>query len=287
MRAVGLSERRACELAGLCRTTNRYRKRTPEDGELRKRLQTLAELNPRYGSPRLSVLIRREFGAINHKRVERLYGEEALQLPRRRRRKRGKRSAPLPVPKEPNQRWSMDFMSDSLSDGRRFRTLEIVDDFTRECVGIEVDTSFRGSRVAQVCERISAERALPEAIVADNGPEFTSKAFLAWCESRGVRMHFIDPGKPTQNAFIESFNGKFRDECLNEHWFLSLSHARHLIEEWRRKYNEERPHSSLGYLTPRAFRQAYEAGKLLRDASDESRVDPFSASLRGSAHGCR
>ena len=235
---------------------------------------------PRYGSPRLAILIRREFGTINHKRVERLYAEEGLQLPRRRKRKHrgmGLRKS-ICAPKEPNQRWSMDFMADSLCDGRRFRTLNIIDDFSRECIAIEVDTSIPGKRVARVLESIGCSRRLPETIIVDNGPEFTSTAFLSWCESKGVGLHFIDPGKPVQNAHIESFNGKMRDECLNEHWFLDLDHARSIIGTFGREYNEERPHSSLGYLTPSAFRVAFEdrteelsaTVPPLRAASDES-----------------
>ncbi|MFP5212287.1 MAG: IS3 family transposase, partial [Acidobacteriota bacterium] len=229
-----------------------------EESTARERLRSLAVERPRYGSPRLTVLLRREFGSVNHKRVERLYREEGLQLPRRRKRARSERKSPLGAPEGPNQRWSMDFKSDSLSDGRRFRTLNIVDDFTRECVAIEVDTSLSGARVVRVLDSIGKERGFPQVIVSDNGPEFTSRALLGWCESTGVRMHFIDPGKPVQNAFIESFNGKFRDECLNEHWFLNLPHAPDLIGGWRKEYNEDRPHSSLGYLTPQAFRQAFE-----------------------------
>lgn len=260
MKEIGLSERKACNLVGLCRTTQRYKRRRKPDGELRERLRELAKQWPRYGSPRLGVLIRREFGPINRKRIERIYREEELQLPRRRKRKRigSAMRAPLGKPVEPNQRWSMDFTADSLSNGRRFRTLNIVDDFSRECLCIEVDTSLTGKRVARVLECIATERPLPEVIMVDNGPEFTSKAFLTWCESRGVRAHFIDPGKPIQNAYVESFNGKFRDECLNEHWFLDLDHARCTIGSYQREYNEERPHSSLGYLTPVGFRMAFE-----------------------------
>jgi putative transposase len=277
MRAIGLSERRSCGLAGLCRTSNRYEGKTKDEGPLRKRLQELALERPRYGSPRLAILIRREFGIVNHKRVERLYADEGLQLPRRRKSKRrgmGLRRS-ICAPNEPNQRWSMDFMTDSLCDGRRFRTLNIIDDFSRECVCIEVDTSLSGKRVVRVLESIECERRLPGTILVDNGPEFTSTAFLSWCESKGIGLHFIDPGKPVQNAHIESFNGKFRDECLNEHWFVNLDHARNIIRNFRHAYNEDRPHSSLGYLTPSAFRLAFEedvsvGAPLLRAASDES-----------------
>lgn len=150
-------------------------------------------------------------------------------------------------------------MADSFCDGRRFRTLNIIDDFSRECVGIEVDTSLSGKRVVRVLDAIACERPLPEGIVVDNGPEFTSRAFLAWCEVRSVDVHFIDPGKPVQNALVESFNARFRDECLNEHWFVGLSHARQIIRTYRQQYNEDRPHSSLGYMTPKDFLTAFEA----------------------------
>jgi putative transposase len=152
----------------------------------------------------------------------------------------------------------MDFMTDSFCDGRRFRTLNIIDDFSRECLGIEVDTSLSGKRVVRVLDGVACTRRLPEVIFVDNGPEFTSKAFLTWCEANAVKAHFIDPGKPVQNAHIESFNGRFRDECLNEHWFMGLAHAREIIETYRQEYNEDRPHSSLGYLTPMAFMAAFE-----------------------------
>lgn len=260
MKLKGLSERKACSLAGLCRSTHRYREKKKDEDVLRGRLRELAAKWSRFGSPRLAVLIRRELGTINHKRVERIYREENLQLPRRRKRKRSGMGirAPILVPTGPNRRWSMDFMADSFSDGRRFRTLNIIDDFSRECVGIEVDTSLSGRRVVRVLDGISRERPLPEVIVVDNGPEFASKAFLAWCEARSVNVHFIDPGKPVQNAHIESFNARFRDECLNEHWFVGLNHARQAIGAYRRQYNEDRPHSSLGYRTPRDFLAAFE-----------------------------
>lgn len=247
--------------------------RAGDEEPLRRRLRELAMEWPRYGSPRLAILIRREFGIINHKRVERLYAEEGLQLPRRRKRKRGGMGLRRAVcaPKVPNQRWSMDFMAGSLCDA--FEPFNIIDDFSRECVGIEVDTSFSGKRVVRVLESIARERGLPETIVVDKGPEFTSMAFLSWCESKAVGVHFIDPGKPIQNAYIESFNGKLRDECLNEHWFLNLDRARTIIGAFRREYNEERPHSSPGYSSPAAFRAAFEDRDgevaLLRAASDE------------------
>jgi putative transposase len=260
MKSEGLSERRSCKLAGLSRATYRYTPSVKDDGHVRERMKALAAQRPRFGSPRLRVLLRREFGAVNHKRVERMYREEGLQLPRKRGRKRGinNRANILIVPSEPNERWSMDFMSDSLCDGRRIRLLTIVDDFTRECVAIEVDTGITGERVIRTLERLKQTRGLPGMIVTDNGPEFTSRAMLTWSEPAGVKQHFIEPGRPVQNAFIESFNGKLRDECLNLHWFISLQQARKTIELWRVDYNTTRPHSSLEYMTPEAFRLGFE-----------------------------
>lgn len=261
MKSEGLSERRSCALAGLARATYRYRARcSREEAGVRERLRDLAALRPRFGAPRLTVLLRQEFGAVNHKRVERIYREEGLQLPRR---KKGKRRGigriiGLQAPREPNERWSMDFMSDSLSDGRRFRLLTVVDDFTRECIAIEVDTGISGERVVRILKSVGYMRGLPKTLVADNGPEFTSKAMLVWSRPQGVSLHFIKPGRPTQNAFVESFNGRLRDECLNQHWFGNLDEARRIIESWRLDYNTRRPHSALGYMTPKAFRMAFE-----------------------------
>jgi putative transposase len=215
----------------------------------------LARERPRYGYRRLHILLRREGYEVNHKRIHRLYRSEGLMV-RRRLRKRiaaGKR-VPLPVPTRPTERWSLDFMSDQLADGRVFRTLNVVDDFTRECLAIEVDTSLSGVRVVRVLEQLCAERGHPLGLVMDNGPELISKVMDAWAYRSGVELRFIQPGKPVQNAYVESFNGKFRDECLNEHWFFSVAEAREVIEDWRQDYNEFRPHSSLGDLTPEQFR---------------------------------
>ena len=223
--------------------------------ELCERLLELARERPRYGYRRLHVLLRREGYEVNHKRIHRLYRREGLMV-RRRRRKRiaaGKR-VPLPTPSRANERWSLDFVSDQLADGRVFRTLNIVDDFTRECHAIEVDISLSGQRLVRVLEALCKEHGRPRAVVMDNGPELTSKAVDAWAYRNGVELRFIQPGKPVQNAYVESFNGKFRDECLNEHWFASLDEAREVIEDWRQDYNQVRPHSSLGDLTPEQFR---------------------------------
>jgi len=199
----------------------------------------------------------REGWKVNHKRIRRMYREEGLAV-RRKRRKRIAQTARQPklVPEGANERWSMDFMSDSLATGRSFRTLNIVDDYTRECVAIEVDTSLSGERVTRVLDEVMARRGLPRALVTDNGPEFAGRALDAWAYQRGVRLDFIRPGKPIENCFVESFNGKFRDECLNQHWPVSLSEARRIIEAWRLDYNRVRPHSSLDNMPPEEFAQA-------------------------------
>jgi putative transposase len=257
MKDIGVSVRRACVLTDLNRSTYQYRRQEKADEELlRNRLRELALQRPRFGSPRLTVLIRRELGSVNHKRIERIYAAEGLQVPlRRKRRRRGTvRQVPLALPTEPGERWSMDLVADSFSDGRRFRSLTIVDDFSRECPAIEVDTSISGARIVRVLKRLSESCNLPKIIVTDNGPEFTSRAMLVWADESDVRLHFIEPGKPTQNAFIESFNGKFRDECLNENWFKNLEDARKKVEYWRHDYNTKRPHRSLRQMTPQEYR---------------------------------
>ena len=221
---------------------------------MRARLRTLAHERPRFGYRRLQVLLQREGFTVNHKRLWRLYRQEGLAV-RRKRRKRAAlgRRILLPVAQRVNERWSMDFVGDSLADGRSFRTLNIVDDFSREAPAIVVDQSLPGERVVRELEQLIAQRGVPAMIVTDNGPEFAGKALDAWAYRRGVKLHFIRPGKPVENAYVESFNGKFRDECLNEHWFTSLAHARDVIEGWRQDYNEVRPHSSLGNATPAEF----------------------------------
>jgi putative transposase len=249
-----LSERRACGLAGLGRSSYRYRRRGSDEAGLRKRLKELAAERRRYGYRRLTVLLRREGQTVNHKRVYRLYREEGLSVRRRKRKRIGAvERQPLTIPIGTNQRWSMDFVADGLGDGRKFRSLNIVDDYSRECVAVEVDTSIPGGRVVRVLERLRELRGVPQVLVTDNGPEFAGQALDVWAYERGVKLHFIEPGKPVQNAFVESFNGKMRDECLNEHWFGTLAEARQTIEAWRRDYNEVRPHSSLGNRTPQEF----------------------------------
>lgn len=261
-----LSERRAGQLLSLSNSSLRYRSRRPAAEDLRQRLRELAAERPRYGYQRLWVLLRREGWQVNHKRVYRLYGEEGLKLRKRRRRARAQvERVPLSKPSKADERYSMDFMRDTLADGRVFRTLNIVDDYTRECLAIEVDTSLPGARVVRVLERLATTGRQPLHIVVDNGPEFVSKAVDQWAAQRGVHLRFIDPGKPMQNAYIESFNGKFRDECLSQHWFISLEEARSVSEEWRIDYNERRPHRSLHHQTPAEFAakcNSYQAAEL-------------------------
>jgi putative transposase len=247
------SQRRACGLIGISESSYRYRSIRVVRPELRELLIELARQRPRYGYRRLHVLARREGFTVNHKLVYRLYREEGLAVRRRRRRRLVRERVPLELPAAPNERWSLDFVSDQLADGRCFRTLNIVDDFTRECRAIEVDTSLSGARVARALDALIAEHGRPTALLTDNGPEFTSRAVEVWAYQNTVELRFIQPGKPTQNAFVESFNGRFRDECLNEHWFESLAEAREVIEEWRLDYNQVRPHSSLGDLTPEEY----------------------------------
>lgn len=250
-----VSERRARRVAGISASSYRYvSQRGIEDEPVRLRLRVLAEQRPRWGSPRLHWLLVREGWVINHKRTERLYRDERLAVARRRRQKRVSVPRVLPpAPVQPTERWSMDFVRDTLADGRAFRAFTVVDDFTRECPVIAVDTHLSSERVIAVLEQLAGRRGLPQALVCDNGPEFTSRAFDAWAYRRGIKLLYIRPGKPVENAFIESFNGKFRDECLSASWFLDLADARAQIEQWRRDYNGARPHSGLAGLTPSKF----------------------------------
>jgi putative transposase len=251
----GRSGRRSCQLIGLSRTSFNYQPVSrPDEDVIRKRLKELAQTRRRFGCPRLHVMLRREGFMINHKRTERLYKQEGLSLRMRRRKKLSSllRTA-IPKPNHPNHIWSMDFMRDSLANGRAIKVLSVVDEYTRKCFRIDVDTSINGVRVVRTLGEIGQIAGLPEILIVDNGPEFISKALDAWAYQRGVKLTFIRPGKPVENAYIESFNGRFRDECLNENWFMSLDHARRIIETWRMDYNTERPHSSLGYLTPEEF----------------------------------
>ena len=253
-----LSERRACGLTCLARSSARYEGHGRDDTPVRSRLRELAAEKRRYGYRRLHVLLGREGMHVNHKCVERIYREEGLSV-RRRKRKRaaGVRAEIWERATQPDERWSLDFVSDALWWGRKLRMLTVVDTYTRESLAIEVDTSLSGARVARILDRVIGERAAPTEIVMDNGPELTSKALDQWAYERGVRLRFIQPGKPQQNGFVESFNGKLRDECLNEHWFTTLYDAREKVEAWRVEYNRERPHSSLGNQTPEEFRRSF------------------------------
>jgi len=250
----GVSRRRACGLMQLRRSSYYYRVQLRADQPLREALHQAARQRRRYGVRRLIWLLRRDGWRDNHKRIERIYREEGLQV-RRRGRKRMTRVArqPLVRPTQINERWSMDFMADSLADRRRIRLLNIVDEYSRECLQIEVDTSLPGARVVRTLDGLRPQRGYPRQIVIDNGPEFTGQALDQWAYTHGVELVFIEPGKPQQNAFIESFNGKFRDECLNEHWFLSLAEARSITAQYRWTYNNDRPHSALGNQTPAKF----------------------------------
>lgn len=227
------------------------------------RLRELASVRVRYGYRRLHILLRREGWRVNHKRVYRLYHLEGLLVRSNIRRKRVSALRPLrpllPAAQAPNEHWSMDFMSDSLASGQRLRLLTLVDNMTRESPAIEVDRSLTGQRVVAVLERLAAQRGLPQILQLDNGPEFTSRALDEWAHRRGVKLAFSRPGTPTDNPFIEAFNGRVRAECLDQHWFVSLEEARHCLEEWRRDYNTHRPHTSLGNQTPASFAAAWHA----------------------------
>jgi putative transposase len=272
---LGLSERRACSIVGADRTMVRYRSRRPSDAELRVRLRELANERRRFGYRRLFILLRREGERSGINRIHRLYREEGLTVRKRRaRRKAIGMRAPIPVEAKPNARWSLDFVSDQFAGGRRFRILNIVDDVTKECLGAIPDTSISGRRVARELTAIIAWRGKPGSIVSDNGTEFTCNAMLAWCKYNGIDWHFIAPGKPIQNAFVESFNGRMRDELLNETLFFSLAEARSKVAAWIADYNGERPHSSLNYQTPAAYAATFTAtGDRLRNP-DQLRRSP-------------
>lgn len=263
-----MSQRRACRLVGAHRRIMRYQRRPRSDeSQVRERLRALAAERPRWGYRRLHVLLQRELGQsdrINHKRVQRLYRLEGLAL-RRHKRKRVARSPRGMGPPiwRPGEAWAMDFMQDVLADGRRFRTLNVLDIVTRECLAIEVDTSLPGKRVVRLLDQLLLRHGTPKQITLDNGPEFTGHVLDVWAYEHDVVLDFIEPGKPMQNGYLESFNGKFRDECLNIHWFRGLADARHIIEDWRESYNTERPHSALGGRTPTQHAVYYQQAKSL------------------------
>jgi len=255
-----MSQRRACSITGADRSTVRYRRRRPEDEELRERLRTLAAERRRFGYRRLHVLLRREGHAINRKRTQRLYREEGLSVRKRRGRKRATGTrAPLLTFAVPNARWSVDFVHDQFADGRRFRIFNVVDDVTKECLAAVVDTSISGRRVARELTALVERRGKPGLVVSDHGTEFTSNAMLAWSEAAKVPWHFIAPGKPMQNGICEAFNGRMRDELLNETLFFGLDHARSALARWVADYNNTRPHSALGYQAPAIYAAQFTA----------------------------
>lgn len=248
--AYAMSQRRACSLVSLSRKAAGYQPRTGADRPLQDRLKALGEQYPRYGYLMLHALLKAEGLVINRKRTYRVYSALGMQVRTKRRKKLIRPRIPMAVPTQPNEQWSLDFVHDQLADGRRIRVLNIVDNCSRVCIGQLVDTSISGARLVRYLDELATWREMPKAIVLDNGPELTSKAMFFWSQRTGIKLNFIQPGKPTQNAFVESFNGKFRDSCLNLHWFRSLQEARRIVAAWRRHYNHERPHSSLGYQTP-------------------------------------
>jgi len=252
----GLSERRALAVIQMSASAFRYVPRPDRNAELMVSIQALADRHKRYGVGMIYLKLRQAGTLVNYKRVERLYQEAKLQVRRRKRKKvpPGERQ-PLARPLAANQVWSTDFVFDRTADGRVLKCLTIVDDATHEAVAIEVERAMSGAGVTRVLDRLALSRGLPQVIRSDNGKEFCGKAMLEWAHKRGVALRLIEPGKPNQNAYIESFNGRLRDECLNEHWFPSLIHARTVIETWRREYNEERPKKGLGGLTPAAYAQ--------------------------------
>jgi putative transposase len=265
--AYEVSERRACSALGADRTSIRYRSSRPDDAVVRARLRELAAVRRRFGYRRLHILLTREGIVMNHKKLRRLYREERLQVRRRGGRKRalGTR-APMALPQGPNQRWSLDFLSDAFADGRRFRILAVVDDFTRECLMLVPDTSLPGLRVVRELDALIAARGRPAMCVSDNGTELTGTAILRWSQQTRVEWHYIAPGKPQQNAFIESFNARLRDELLNETLFTSLNHVREALATWIEDYNTVRPHSSLGNLPPAAYAKL-SASEMQRDGA--------------------
>jgi putative transposase len=253
-----VSERRAARLVGISRTTVRYQHRRHDDDAICQHLHVLAAERPRFGYRRLHVLLQREGHPINHKRVYRLYRRAGLVLRRRPRKRVARARVHSPaIGLVPNASWTPDFMSDALGWGRRIRVLSVLDSCTREALAIEVNTSLPSAAVVRVLEQVIHERGQPREIVMDNGPELTSRRLDEWAYERGIQLRFIAPGKPVQNAVIESFNGRLRDECLNQHWFTSVADARQIIDTWRNDYNQVRPHSSLGYRTPKEVHQQF------------------------------
>jgi putative transposase len=254
MQSKGLSERRGLAVAGMSASSLRYEPRPDRNAQLRQRIVALAQRHRRYGVEMIHLKLRQAGQLVNYKRVERLYRLERLQVRRRRRKKIPvAERQPLIRPGAANEVWSMDFVFDRVASGRTIKSLVIVDDATHECVAIVAEHSIGGSHLTRILDEVGAKRGKPAVIRTDNGPEFIGKAMLNWAHRMGVQLKLIEPGKPNQNAYAESFNGRLRDECLNEHWFTSLAHAKHVIEDWRREYNEQRPKKSLGGLTPASY----------------------------------
>ena len=254
MQTRGLTERRALRVIGMCASSLRYQPAMDRNGKLRETIQALAHRHRRYGAGMIYLKLRQQGWRVNHKRVERLYAEARLQVRRRKRKKIPLADRqPLVRPTAANEVWSMDFVFDRIAGGRVLKCLAIVDDATHESIAVTPESAIGGLHLTRLLDRIEEHRGLPRVIRTDNGPEFTGKAMLTWAHQRGIALRLIEPGKPNQNAYIESFNGRLRDECLNEHWFTSLGHACVVIESWRREYNEERPKKALGGLTPAAY----------------------------------
>lgn len=266
----GLSARRACRLVKLERSTYRYEPLPDRNAWVVEHLRELAARYPRYGSPMLYHLFRNEGHVINHKRIERLYRLEKLSLRRKRSRKKLRHlRVALPVAARPDAVWSMDFVHDRLTNGRQLKCLTVVDHCTREAPSLHADHSIRGRDVVEVLEALRQNGRKPDVLVSDNGSEFTSKAMAAWAQSHGVLQHFIEPGKPTQNAYCESFNGKFRDECLNLNWFTTMAEARLIVESWRKEYETVRPHSGLKGKTPQMAAEAFLTTQLPDSVSNQ------------------
>jgi putative transposase len=263
------SERRVCGLLEIPRSSCRYRSRR-NDGVLQEQLQHLAREHPRFGYRGLHVLLRRDAVVVNHKRVQRVYREMGLSVKRNRRKRLTRALQPRPVLTAPAQQWSIDFASDGTASGRKLRVLSVVDAYTRECLAVEVATSFASRRVTRVLDEIIEHRGEPRSIRCDNGPELTSRHFLAWCIEKKIELVHIQPGKPTQNAHVESFHGRLREECLLISWFQNLFDARRKIAIWRHDYNEQRPHSSLNYRTPAEFARQASYGKDVGSAHFEN-----------------
>jgi putative transposase len=251
-----VSARRVCGLLVVAESSYRYVSRR-SDEELRERLVAAAREQPRWGYRRLQILVDRG-GHVNHKRVYRLYREAGLMIRRKARKRLRRVGSPRPAVTAANQEWALDFVHDAAESGRKFRTLSVLDVYTREALALEVDTSIGSRRATRVLETILRERGKPAAIRCDNGPEFTSRHFVAWCIEQGIELVHIEPGKPVQNAHVESFHGRLREECLNASWFGNLFDARRKIGAWRKEYNEKRPHSSLGYRTPAEFAASHQ-----------------------------